>query len=73
MLFLVIVTRVRGSKEGKVLSDIIFYFPEASPPGLLVEAGPGGVAQAAPPWLFLHRALRTATNPEHHAALSHDT
>jgi hypothetical protein len=57
MLFLVVVTRVRGSKEGKVLSDIIFYFPEASPPGLLVEAGPGGVALCGPALAFYTSSL----------------
>ena len=57
MLFFVIGTLVRGSKEGKVLSDIIFYFPEALLPGLLVEAGPGGVALCGPALAFFTSGL----------------
>ena len=53
--------------------DAIFDFPEVKPPGLLVEAGPGGVAQAAPPWLFMHPALRTITNREHRTGSPLDT
>ena len=72
MFCIVIGAQERASEAGFFL-DAIFHFPEVKPPGLLVEAGPGGVAYADPPWLFLHRALRTTTRLEHHAALPHDT